>query len=436
MKKYFADYVLMSPLSNPAFIENAELTVDELSGTVLSVSRKSRGKNKNGGSRAKCGFKTIIVPGFINAHIHTDLSFKPGKTTPRIFSEWVLAVAEKRKLLTPAGKTALRIKAFRESVKSGTTSIGDIIEPDSFYDMGGIIRKTKMAPRVKGFFELRGLDPSVSRQKAEGFKDFLKKNSAVFEKTKKYFSPGLSPHSVYSVSGALFRSLSKENVSLKLKTVIHAAEHYSETEFISGLGGDIADNLIPAFVSPKFSRPPFPFPSPVAYLGHLKILGGGTFLVHANEASDEDMDIIKASGTGIIHCPRSNAFFNSMRFPFEKAVKKGITVSLGTDGLYSNKSLSIIDELHYARKIHTTALSKDLFAAATVNGAKTLSFPSVTGTIEPGSYADFTVFSIGGNIRLDEGNIYDAVLSFKKTDVSGVAIGGKMVYDRRHEQSC
>ncbi|MHB1660924.1 MAG: amidohydrolase family protein [bacterium] len=426
IKKYFADYIFISPLVFPTFIENGIITVGGESGKIISAV-KNNAENKS--AKKNAPFKTLIVPGFINAHTHTDLTIKPDNKTPRIFSEWVLSLMQKRKSLDASGKNRLRIKAFKELVSSGTTLIGDIIEPDSFYDISDILKMTNFIPRVKGFIELRGLNPESAGQRMKEFKNFLRKNSSIFKKTKEYFSAGISPHSIYSVSEGLFKGIIKENSKLGLKIAIHASEHLAETEFISGKGGDIAGNLLPAFNLSEFSKPLKTFRSPVSYLSYLKILNKNTSIIHANEISGEDIEIIKQAGANIIHCPRSNAFFNSKKLPLKKLLDAGITVSIGTDSLYSNKSLSIIGELKYAKKIHPDVSSKDLFTAATVNGAKALSFPNVTGTLEPNSCGDFTIFKIRKDEELNEGNIFDRILSFNKTDIMKVVISGNVVYN-------
>jgi 5-methylthioadenosine/S-adenosylhomocysteine deaminase len=426
VKKYSADYIFISPLVSPPFIENGIITVGGGSGKIISAV-KSNAENKS--VKKTAPFKTLIVPGFINAHTHTDITIKPDSGTPRIFSGWVLSLMKKRKSLGASRKNRLRIKAFKEFVSSGTTLIGDIIEPDSFYDISDISKITSLIPRVKGFIELRGMDPEFAGQRIKEFKNFLRKNSGIFKKTEEYFSAGISPHSIYSVSEDLFKGIIKENSKLGLKTAIHASEHSAEAEFISGRGGDIAENLLPAFNLAGFSKPLKTFPTPVSYLSYLKILNKNTSIIHANEISGEDIEIIKQTGANIIHCPRSNAFFNSKKLPLKKLLDGGITVSIGTDSLYSNKSLSIISELKYAKKIHPDVSSKDLFSAATVNGAKALSFPNVTGTLEPDSYGDFTIFKIRKDGELNEGNIYDRILSFNKTDIMKVVISGNVVYN-------
>ena len=426
----------MSPTASPPFLENGELIVDEVSGKILSV-RKSDKKN-HPVSKNAADFRTIIIPGFINSHTHTDLTIKPkvsgeaqySDKTPRVFSKWVLSLMEKRKSLDFNKKQRLRIEAFREFVKSGTTLIGDIIEIDSFYNVNDLLLKSKLIPKVKGFIELRGLDPARAPEVLREFKAFYAKYDDIFKKNENYFSLGISPHSVYSVSGELFKGIIKENSKMRLKIAIHASEHLAETQFISGMGGDIAINLLSAFNLSKFSKPLKTFSTPISYLNYLKILNKNTSIIHANEINDEDIEIIRKSGANIIHCPRSNTFFNSKKLPLKKILEKGIMVSLGTDSLYSNKTLSILDELKYAKKIHSAVSSKDLFAMATVNGAKALSFPNVTGTLEPNSYGDFIVFKMGKNIKINEDNIYDNILSFKKSGIIKVVINGNVVYNK------
>ncbi len=428
IKKYFAGYILISQAASPPFIENGELIVDETSGKILSVLKSNK---KNYPSVERSGdFRTIIIPGFINSHTHTDLTIKSDDKTPGVFSKWVMSLIEKRKSFSPDKQKRLRIKAFKEFIKSGTTLIGDIIPLDSFYNINDLLLKTKLVPKVKGFIELRGLDPRSSHAILNEFKAFYKKRKDILRENENYFSLGISPHSIYSVSEELFKEIIKENSKIRLKVAIHASEHLAETLFISGNGGDIAVNLLPALNLTKFSKPLKTFSSPISYLDYLKILNQNTSIIHANEINDEDVEIIKKSGANIIHCPRSNAFFNSKKLPLKKILDRGITVSLGTDSLYSNKTLNILDELRYAKKIHSDISSKDLFAMATINGAKALSFPNITGTLEPNSCGDFTVFKMDKNIKLNEGNIYDNILSFKKTDIIKVVINGNVVYNK------
>lgn len=210
---------------------------------------------------------------------------------------------------------------------------------------------------------------------------------------------------------------------------IHASESEAEIQFISQGTGDISENLLINLNLREFSKPSETFRSPIAYLDSLGILTPHTSIIHANYISGEDIEIIKRSGAGIIHCPRSNAFFKSKILPLRKLLDNGINISLGTDSLYSNSSLSMLDELKYAKEIHRNVTARELFHIATVNGAKVLNMPSVTGTLRGGVYADMVIFKIPENIKLSDKNIYDVILSFENKDISRVLIGGKEVFN-------
>ena len=97
------------------------------------------------------------------------------------------------------------------------------------------------------------------------------------------------------------------------------------------------------------------------------------------EASNEDFSKIKELKATINHCVSSNRFSNNSRLNLESL--GNIPFSIGTDGLSSNNSLSMFDELrvalytHYERNI--IKFSKTLLNAATVNGAKALGVKKV-----------------------------------------------------------
>lgn len=426
-KRFFGDYIISRNSSAAPFIKGGGITIDENTGKILSVA-KITGRKKN--IACTGGFKVLLVPGFINSHTHTDLTLCPDKTTPRLFSRWVLSVLEARKRQDFSEITVLRVKAFEEIVKSGTTLIGDIIGQDSFYDPSLIRKITGSIPRIKGFIELRGLDPLMAAGKADDFNAFYKNAEQLLDKNKNIFSLGLSPHSVYSVSEKLFRKIKKINEPLNLKTCIHVSEHASEAEFTSGRGGDIAVNLLGSLGLAGFSVPPKKYSTPMSYLEDMGVLDKNVSLIHCNEINNSDIELIKKSGASVIHCPRSNNFFKSGVLPLRKLLDEKVNVAIGTDSLYSNGSLSIIDEIKYAGKIHPEVSSAELFAMATVNGARALSFPGVTGTLEPGSFADFSAFMIGNDVHPEQNDIFDILFSLSEKDLLYVVINGSIVYGK------
>lgn len=144
---------------------------------------------------------------------------------------------------------------------------------------------------------------------------------------------------------------------------------------------------------------------------------------HCVEASDNDLEKIKELGAVINHCPTSNRVLNNKRLEIEKL--KDITYAIGTDGLSSNNSLQMFDELRNALMIHTNLnineLSVDLIKAATLNGAKALGLNK--GRIKQGCDADIIVCKLPDEVKNEEELCTQIILHTK--EVQNVYINGE-----------
>lgn len=61
------------------------------------------------------------------------------------------------------------------------------------------------------------------------------------------------------------------------------------------------------------------------------LLGRRTVLAHSNFLTDADMDRIADTGAAVAHCPVSNMYFANSVFPLRHALEKDVHVGLGTD---------------------------------------------------------------------------------------------------------
>jgi cytosine/adenosine deaminase-related metal-dependent hydrolase len=111
-------------------------------------------------------------------------------------------------------------------------------------------------------------------------------------------------------------------------------------------------------------------------------------------------------GGNITHCPVSNRLLNSGRLEIENIDKNMLT--LGTDGLSSNMSLSLWDEMRAALMMHSKAnlqkLASLLLKMATCNGAEALGLNS--GVIKKDKFADLIVCKLD----CDLDNVEDVAL--------------------------
>ncbi|MDP8226783.1 MAG: guanine deaminase [Candidatus Celaenobacter polaris] len=130
-----------------------------------------------------------------------------------------------------------------------------------------------------------------------------------------------------------------------------------------------------------------------------------TIMAHCVYLDDNEIGVLKKTGTTISHCPSSNRFLQSGIMPYRKLEKSGISVGLGTD-VGAGYSLSMFSEMREAiessKMIHFLKSSAnykpitsiEAFYLATLGGAKALSIENETGNLERGKSADFSVIDI------------------------------------------
>ncbi len=66
-------------------------------------------------------------------------------------------------------------------------------------------------------------------------------------------------------------------------------------------------------------------------LGRFGLLTRRSVLAHGNFLGDADLAIVRAAGSGVAHCPLSNAYFANAAFPLRAVIEKHVHVGLGTD---------------------------------------------------------------------------------------------------------
>ena len=189
-------------------------------------------------------------------------------------------------------------------------------------------------------------------------------------------------------------------------------------------------------------------------LDRFGLLGRHTVLAHSNLISGPNMDTIRWRGSGIAHCPLSNAYFSSAVFPLKAALKKGLHVGLGTD-ISGGPSGSLFDNMRSAifvarllesgvdpnlgpaersRHSGTWIDFREAFYLATAGGGVALDLP--VGQFSKGYQFDAIVIDTAsqrGTIRLwddlDQGeNILQKIIyTASRPNIARVWIGGREV---------
>ena len=122
---------------------------------------------------------------------------------------------------------------------------------------------------------------------------------------------------------------------------------------------------------------------------------------------------------------------------FQKLIKSGVLVTLGTDGSASNNSLGMLEEMKVAAlNAKTQANSSkagnvyDIYKVATENGAK--AFGIDAGVIEEGKLADFILYDLDNYLLMPNYNlISNIVYSAQNECITDVFCNGKQLMCNR-----
>ncbi|WP_017591818.1 8-oxoguanine deaminase [Nocardiopsis potens] len=142
--------------------------------------------------------------------------------------------------------------------------------------------------------------------------------------------------------------------------------------------------------------------TPVEYAEKLGWLGEDVWFAHAVHLSDAAIARIAETGTGIAHCPTSNARLGAGICRTTELLAAGVPVGLGVDGPASSELTPLAGEIHQAllmaraRKGPQALTARQALHMATLGGARVLGRHAELGSLEPGKLADVALWRIDG----------------------------------------
>jgi len=183
----------------------------------------------------------------------------------------------------------------------------------------------------------------------------------------------------------------------------------------------------------QFGKTPVQHLSDNGMLGEDVIIGHCIFTTGHSSVfipGNDDLKLLGKSRSTVAHCPSVFAKGGVLLESFRKYSDYGVNMTIGTDSYPSD----VLQEMRFASSLgkiagrSTFAVSaKDIFYAATVNGAKALGRDDL-GKLEKGAKADFVVFSLN-NIEMSPVRdvIKNIVYSGTRHSIERVYVDGKCV---------
>ena len=343
----------------------------------------------------------LIMPGFINAHTHSGMTFLRSMADDMPLQQWlnekVFPIEAK---LTQDDIYYFSKLAILEYLTSGITTNFDMyLNPEA-------IVKASLDTKYRTVLCGAVNDFCLSVEDVERcFNEYNQENSLIS------YILGFSHE--YTNSKEKIEQVAA--LSHKYKAPVYT--HLSETEYE---------------VSTCKEKTRL---SPVEYLCDLGVYdyGGGAF--HCVHMSEHDLDLFQEKHLNVVTNPASNLKLASGIAPIQSMLQRNINVCLGTDGAASNNCLDMFREMFlvtglakYKEKDASAVDAYEVLKMATINGAKALNLNC--GVLEAGKLADLIILDLHQPNMQPMNNIAkNIVYSGSKSNVKCTMVNGEILYE-------
>jgi len=363
MRKLSADYIFTSvspPLKRGILILEDDGTVCDVIDTSGNLEEIANLEYYNG----------ILIPGLVNCHCHLEYSWTansiPMHTGLPGFIERMISLRRN----IPVGIESSCIEASDTMFANGISLVGDITGSSQLFNI-----KSTGSIQYVNFIELLNTVDSP-----EQIIDLATKlvNASESSGMPAY----LSPHAPYSVSSSLFKLI--QSTKPNAVYAIHNQESNSENLWFRGEKNQLSDLFA------KFKIESDPLHS--AGISSLQTISeyfpknSNILLIHNVATSRSDIEFIDKihDQTFWILCPNSNLYISNSLPDFNLFRSAKCNIALGTDGLGSNASLSILDEILTIHSFAPDIPLEELIKWGTINGAHALKLNNKFGSFEKG----------------------------------------------------
>ena len=374
--------------------------------------------------------EAALLPGFVNCHTHLELTAMRGflEAEEGDFFAWLRKVTISRNERMSAEDLYVSAAwGAVEAARAGVTCVGDAS------DSGATTMRALRDAGLRGVVYQEAFGPD-SREAAAKFDGARAKIERLRSGETPLVTLGLSPHSPYTVAPPLLERLARYAIEERLPLMMHAAESEAEQALMLEGGGIFAA---------AYAFRGFAFDSPrtttVRHLANTGVLDARPLLAHCVRVDEEDIRLLKVHGSGVAHCPKSNAKLGHGRAPLAAMLEAGVNVGLGSDSVASNNVCDVLEESRFAVLGSRAAFesvgdgrmldASDALRLLTHGGASAMNMQGVTGALEEGLEADLVAVRL---VSAHQTPAYDSaaalVFSSSGRDVMLTVVAGREVF--------
>lgn len=393
------------PRGEKDVIEETSIYID--GNRIVGIGQKPSGFQED---KVIDGRNKLVIPGLINCHTHSYMSFMRNVADDLSFMDWLFGTIDPiEQQMTDEDAYWGAMLAIIEMMRSGTTC---------FNDMQMNIHKTTRAVKESGMRAVicRGLVGSGNDEAGQvRLAQAYEERDAAKDCDRLTFM--LGPHAPYTCDDAYMRIISKEAQKEHMGIHVHLSESVSEIQQIQEKYGC----------------------SPIEMASQNGLFDVPAIAAHCVQINEKDMDILKEKKVSVVTNPASNMKLGNGFAPVAEMLDKGINVCLGTDGAASNNCLNLFHELSLLTLIHKgqkktpqCISAAQGFRIATINGAKALGLEKEIGSIEVGKKADLAILNLNTPSMTPRNNLLAALsYSANGSEVETVIIDGKITMENK-----
>lgn len=328
-----------------------------------------------------------VLPGLIDAHMHTRYAIVRG--VAQDVSNWMqMALALFSKHITPEAALAGTRLNVLEAVLAGTTTFGDYLPPypgwaEVFAEAGVRARLTPsinaLPPGGMAGWKLGDLYP-LDDVAGEGA---IEAALAVCDRWH-----GAENGRITTMLGPQGPDMLSREQLLAIKRIADERGLMIHMHVAQG------DREIDQMVKRYGKRTP-------DYLQEIGLLDQQLLAVHLTEATDEETDLIAASGARMALCSGSIGIIDGIVPPAHRFREAGGIVALGSDQASGNNCNNIFNEMKLTALFNKIRFRNpeimpawEVLRMATIEGAHAIGLGDQIGSLEQGKQADFILVDV------------------------------------------
>jgi cytosine/adenosine deaminase-related metal-dependent hydrolase len=396
-------------------------------GRVLAVGTRAALLAQYPGVRERA-WSGVLTAGLVNAHAHLQYTdFEELNSLNEPFHVWIAQLTARRSTFTDAMWGESTRRGLHLMLRSGITSVADIVT-----DPAGVLPPTARSG-IGGVSYIEIVFEDARSWSESGRARLLERLGSGSAGGR---ALGVSPHTPFTVAGAVFTDCVAIARDKGLRLHPHVAESPAESEYVLTGTGPFAEQMTKFGKSMELIRDGGSGLSPVRYLDKLGVLGPDMHAAHCVHCDPADREVLRSRGVYAALCARSNKILQSGQPPVADYLRENSPFGIGTDSLASTPSLDLLEEAAALRALARSQgyaaddLDQRIFEAATLGGAGAMGLADV-GRLEPDSRADFAVFALPGLESVTPEAAYGALLdaaAVSEHKCIGTVLGGTIVH--------